>query len=165
MVSQFSDKRKKFLNLFNTEWDIEYQFYKNISSIFNYLEDDKHFINLKITNEEDFNSFLTYILIIKILHLIRYNYHGNISENDLNTLKFLCKKFKYCPNIPDTEYFYTILRDINDENYEKLAVNNFIDRRVKDTIMPFIKEIGKAEYDDTTETDWYDGEPKPIGEK
>ena len=84
---------------------------------------------------------------------MKYNYK-NISENDLNTLKFLCKKFKYCPNIPDIRYFYAILREINDENYEKLTANNIIDRKVKDTIIPFLKELEKAEYDDITKIDW-----------
>ena len=171
MVSQFSDKRKEFLNIFNTEWDITYQFYKNIKGMFNYFDENnekslkievekgkyysflKYLLTLKITNEEDFNSLLNYIIILKILHIMKYNYK-NISENDLNTLKFLCKKFKYCPNIADISYFYGILRDINDENYEKLVEDNIIDRKVKDAIMPFLKELEKAEYDDITKIDW-----------
>ena len=171
MVSQFSDKRKEFLKIFNTEWDITYQFYKNIKGMFNYFDENneksliievekgkyysflKYLLTLKLTNEEDFNSLLNYIIILKILHIMKYNYK-NISENDLNTLKFLCKKFKYCPNIPDISYFYSILRDINDENYEKLAEDNIIDRKVKDAIMPFLKELEKAEYDDITKIKW-----------
>ena len=159
MVSQLSDKRKNFLNLYNTSPDIKYDFYKHISSMFKYLDGNEYNHEFKITNDKDFNSFFNYVLIIKILDLLKGNYYGDISENDLNTLKFLCKKFKYCPGIPDIEHFYYILRDINDENYEKLSENNVIDRRVKDAIMPFIKEIGKAEYDDMTKIDWFDGEP------
>ena len=168
MVSQFSDKRKEFLKIFNTEWDITYQFYKNIKGMFNYFDEKsliievergkyysflKYLLTLKISNEEDFNSLLNYIIILKILHIMKYNYE-NISENDLNTLEFLCKKFKYCPNILDISYFYSILRDINDENYEKLVEDNIIDRKVKEAIMPFLKELGKAEYDDITKFNW-----------
>ena len=144
MVSQFSDKRKKFLNLFNTYSDIENHFSKHITCMFKYLSGNEYDHEFKITNEKDFNSFFNYVLIIKILDLLKNNCYGNINENDLKTLKFLCKEFKYCPRISDIEHFYAILRNINDENYEKLAANNVIDRRVKDAIMPFIAVLPRA---------------------
>ena len=66
MVSQFSDKRKEFLNLFNTEWDITYQFYKNISSMFKYFdENDEKYLKIEVEKGK-YYSFLKYLLTLKI---------------------------------------------------------------------------------------------------
>ena len=157
MVSQFSDIRKKFIynlnnELSNNDHYLKVYFYKNISYICKFLYGDD-FDKFKILYEKDFDSFFNNVLIYKILHLLKDNYNV-ISENDLNTLKFLSKEFKYCSNIPDIQVLHDTLRVTNDENYQKLVENNVINREVKDAIMPFIKEIGKAEYDDITKIDW-----------
>ena len=75
----------------------------------------------------------------------------DVNEEDVLLLAFLCNRFKYCTHIKDIIFFYSVLREIDDFNYNKLVEEGVFDSRVKKAIEPLLKEMEKAEYDNDIE--------------